>query len=365
VIVSAEITHAVSDATTRAQHEMTICNACRYCEAYCPVFQAMEQRLTFSAGDVTYLANLCHNCGECLYACQYAPPHEFGVDVPKTMSALRVESYAMAAWPSAAAGAFRRPWTTTAVALAASALIVGALGSADAPVAGTADFYAVVPHRVMVAVFGLAGIFAVIALTVGYRRFVAATAAASARETGSAAVAAATHDVLTLRHLHTAGEDCASAEETRRPWRRWMHHCTFYGFGLCAASTTVAAVYHVVFGWIAPYAYTSLPVVLGVAGGIGLLVGPVGLFVTDRGRDPELAHESQAALDGAFLAMLFLTGATGLLLLALREGTAMPSLLAVHLVVVLALFVTLPYGKFVHGIYRAAALVKFRNETTS
>ena len=80
---------------------------------------------------------------------------------------------------------------------------------------------------------------------------------------------------------------------------------------------------------------------------------------------PTLAHGSQAALDGAFLAMLFLTSATGLLLLALREGAAMPSLLAVHLVVVLALFVTLPYGKFVHGIYRAAALVKFRKEARS
>ena len=40
----------------------------------------------------------------------------------------------------------------------------------------------------------------------------------------------------------------------------------------------------------------------------------------------------------------------------------MPTLLVVHLVVVLALFITFPYGKFVHGIYRAAALLKFRRE---
>jgi len=60
--------------------------------------------------------------------------------------------------------------------------------------------------------------------------------------------------------------------------------------------------------------------------------------------------------------MLFLTSLTGLALLVLREQTCMPTLLAVHLAVVLALFVTLPYGKFVHGIYRAAALVKFRRE---
>ena len=72
---------------------MMVCNACRYCEAYCPVFRAMENRRSFSKGDLTYLANLCHNCGECLYACQYAPPHEFGINVPKTMSELRVAAY--------------------------------------------------------------------------------------------------------------------------------------------------------------------------------------------------------------------------------------------------------------------------------
>ena len=119
------------------------------------------------------------------------------------------------------------------------------------------------------------------------------------------------------------------------------------------------------FGWVAPYDYTSLPVVLGTVGGVGLVVGPVGLFAVGRRRDPQLIHGSQAALDAPFLAMLFLTSATGLLLLALRASAAMPSLLLAHLAFVLALFVTLPYGKFVHGIYRAAALVKFRRETGS
>ena len=60
----------------------------------------------------------------------------------------------------------------------------------------------------------------------------------------------------------------------------------------------------------------------------------------------------------SFLALLFLSSLTGLLLLALRETGAMGWLLAIHLGVVLGLFLTLPYGKFVHGIYRSAALVR-------
>jgi citrate/tricarballylate utilization protein len=165
-----------------------------------------------------------------------------------------------------------------------------------------------------------------------------------------------------LKHLHATGDDCVDAEEQRRPWRRWLHHCTFYGFALCFASTTVAAIYHLFFGWIAPYAYLSLPVVLGTVGGLGLVVGPSGLLVLDRRRDAALTHASERSLGAAFLTMLLLTSVTGLLLLVLREQPTMPALLVVHLASVLALFITFPYGKFVHGIYRGAALLKFRRE---
>jgi len=340
---------------------MVVCNACRYCEAYCPVFQAMEQRVTFSSGDLTYLANLCHNCGECLYACQYAPPHEFGIDVPHTLSTLRVESYESFAWPSFAAVAFRRPWIATIAALA-----VGVLASATA--ARTlrvrdADFYRVIPHDTMVLLFGIIGLFAVAAMAIGHRRFTAlADPKGPRRSEGAGRSGQATADALTLKHLHATGEDCVDAEETRRPWRRWMHHCTFYGFALCFASTTVAAIYHLLLGWIAPYAYTSVPVVLGTLGGAGLLIGPVGLFLVDRSRDPQLTDASERSLGSAFLALLFLTSLTGLILLVLREKPYMPTLLVIHLAIVFALFITLPYGKFVHGIYRAAALAKFRRE---
>ena len=60
--------------------------------------------------------------------------------------------------------------------------------------------------------------------------------------------------------------------------------------------------------------------------------------------------------------MLFLTSLTGFLLLMLRGTGAMGLLLAVHLGVVLALFLSLPYGKFVHGLYRFAALMKYAGE---
>jgi citrate/tricarballylate utilization protein len=40
----------------------------------------------------------------------------------------------------------------------------------------------------------------------------------------------------------------------------------------------------------------------------------------------------------------------------------MGPLLALHLGVVFSLFITMPYGKFVHGIYRYVALVRYARE---
>jgi citrate/tricarballylate utilization protein len=101
---------------------------------------------------------------------------------------------------------------------------------------------------------------------------------------------------------------------------------------------------------------------LGTLGGVGLLAGPAGLFWLKLRGDVATRDRQQDGMDLAFLASLFSTSATGLLLLALRETSVMPLLLAIHLATVLALFVTLPYGKFVHGIYRLAALVRYALE---
>jgi citrate/tricarballylate utilization protein len=347
-----------------AAHVMTVCNACRYCEQYCPVFPAMEARGSFGSTDLAYLANLCHNCGECLYACQFAPPHEFGINVPQVLAQVRLRTYEAYCWPPALGAAFRQNGVGTALALTTlfAAVLTAAIRVAnpDGLSAPAGDFYAVMPHGVMVTLFGGVSLFVLLALAIGLRAFWRDVP--QSRVPSMPAIGRALRDALTLRHLHGAGADCTTAEETRPPWRRWCHHCTLYGFLLCFASTTVAAVYHVVFGWHAPHAYLSLPVVLGTAGGLGLLVGPAGLLVVRRRRDSALADADQDGLDESFILLLWLTSLTGLILLVLRDRAVMGYLLAIHLGAVLALFVTLPYGKFVHGLYRTAALVVYAAE---
>jgi len=352
---------------------MSVCNACRYCEAYCPVFPAMERRRAWSTADLAYLANLCHNCGECLYACQYAPPHEFGINVPRTLAHIRLASYLASCWPRPLAALFTRPFAAAAATAALSATLLALLASrfGTAP-RQPADFYAVLPHGVLVLLFSTAALFAAAAMAAAWVR-VQRGIAADAAPAGSdpltprlpiRALVGGAGDALTLRYLHGSGADCTDDEETRRPWRRWFHHCTFYGFALCVASTTVAAIYHELFGWMAPYSYTSLPVVLGTIGGVGLLIGPAGLLALGARRDEALGGGApMRRLDRALIAALLATSATGLLLLALRERPSMPVWLVVHLASVLAFFLTLPYSKFVHGLHRLAALVRFAAES--
>ena len=373
----------LDDLTADGARTLTVCNACRYCEQYCPVFPAMEERTAFARADLTYLANLCHNCGECLYACQYAPPHEFGINVPRTLAEIRLASYEDYAWPRPFAVMFRTHSLLVAVVLVAifsgwMLLLARSTGSPVQRVPPGGDFYAIIPHAAMVALFGSVFAFVVLAIAVGVARFVRDARAANTAPPGgskdpqlrtagartSGAAWRALRDAMTLRHLHASGADCVSNEEERHPWRRWWHHAVVWGFLLCLASTSVAAVYHSVFGWIAPYPYTSLPVVLGSLGGVALLAGCAGLWVVRAHRDGDLSDPGQDGLDRSFLALLFVTSLTGLALLVLRETAVMGGLLALHLGAVLALFVTLPYGKFVHGFYRLAALWVYERSRT-
>jgi citrate/tricarballylate utilization protein len=352
-----------------ADRLMTVCNSCRYCEGLCAVFPAMEMRRAFSDGDLNYLANLCHACGACYVDCQFSPPHEFNVNVPKTLAIARAESYATYAWPRALSGTFARNGLVISIvtALSMAAFIFGfaalndpgvLLGVHTAPGA----FYELMPHNAMVALFGAAFLFAILALVMSVRAFWRDIGEPVGGRAAGGSIFQAIRDASELRYLHGGGVGCYNEDDRPTDRRKLYHHLTFYGFLLCFAATSVATLYHYLLGREAPYAWWDLPVVLGTLGGVGLIVGPVGLFVAKTRRDAALLDEDRYGMDVGFIAMLFLTGVTGLALLALRDTAAMGPLLALHLGAVFALFITMPYGKFVHGIYRFASLVRYAQE---
>ncbi len=359
---------------SEVSRQMQICNACRYCEGFCAVFPAMTRHLEFGKADIHYLANLCHNCGACLHACQYSPPHEFAINVPQAMAQVRVQTYADYAWPPALGALYKRQGLTVALALAAGlalflVLAIQAQGQLfHEPLAG--NFYAIFPHNLLVSMFAPIFLFAVLALGLGVRSFWRDVSPATASNALGEAAMEATSAALRLKYLDGANqpsgnepiEGCPNDDDAPTLWRRRFHHLTFYGFMLCFAATSVATLYHYLFNWQAPYGYTSLPVLLGTVGGIGLLIGPAGLLWLNFTRHASHGDAAQKPMDRGFIVLLFWVSLTGLALLAWRDTSFMALLLAVHLGAVMALFLTLPYGKFAHGIFRSAALLKFAIE---
>ena len=289
--------------------------------------------------------------------------------MPKTLAVARAESYAAYVWPRAFAGAFARNGLVISLvaALSVAAFIFGFAALHDRQVllgvhTGPGAFYKLMPHNAMAALFGAAFLYAIVALVMGVRAFWRDIGEPVGMKTDMAALLQAIRDAGELRYLDGGGVGCFNEDDRPTDRRKLYHHLTFYGFALCFASTCVATLYHYLLAREAPYAWWDLPVVLGTLGGIGLLIGPIGLLTERWKRDPVLVDEARYGMDVAFIVMLFLTSLTGMALLLLRETAAMGPLLALHLGVVFSLFVTMPYGKFVHGIYRFVALVRYAME---
>jgi citrate/tricarballylate utilization protein len=353
-----------TDAIANARREMEICNACRYCEGFCAVFPAVELRREFSAGDLSYLANLCHNCRGCYYACQYSPPHEWGINVPKALAEVRAESYAEYAWPKPLVSMFNRNGTVVslvaALGIAVVLILSMLLNSPDnffgAHSTATESFYEIIPLWAMqivgIATFG----FSLVALAMGARNFW--RDAGPQEKIDPVAIVIALWNVLTLKNLGGGGNGCNDNSEAFSMRRRYLHHAMFYGFLLCFAATTTGFIYHSFLRYPAPYPLISAPVLLGTTGGILMLIGTIGLTAMKFTDDPLPNARRLLGGDVALLMLLAMIALTGLVVLAVRATGAMGLAMAVHLGFILAFFLVLPYSKMVHGIYRSAALLR-------
>lgn len=358
-----------TEVLAEADRLMTVCNSCRYCEGLCAVFPAMEMRRGFADGDLNYLANLCHGCGACYVDCQYAPPHEFNVNVPKILADVRGDSYQSYAWPRSLAPLFEKNGLHISLICASSvaAFMLGFVTWHDpralfAVRSGPGAFYTLMPHNTMALLFGVVFVYSIVAIIMSARNFWRAIGPSPTAVQTALPLLQAMRDAGQLRYLDGGGAGCETSDVQPHDRRRLYHHMTFYGFILCLGSTSVATLYHYFLGREAPYPWYDLPVLLGSLGGVGLLIGPIGLLGQRNTGDTDLRSDKHAGMDVAFLAMLFLTSATGFALLVLRSTPALGLMLALHLGVVMALFLTLPYGKMMHGIYRFLALVRYAQE---
>jgi len=344
-----------TDIIQEARRQTEICNACRYCEGFCSVFPALTRQKAFADGDISHLANLCHNCRGCYYSCQYTEPHEFALNFPAALAEVRQDSWERFAWPAPLARRFHESGVLLALAVAIAFAVAFWLMQMLRPVSGE-GFYAYLAHGVMVAVFAPAFLLPLASVAISLRCYW--------RETGGGRLYL--QDVLggfraaaSLKNLNGGqSQGCNFEDEDRyTDTRRWLHQAVMYGFLLCFASTSSGTILHYAFDMQAPYGFFSLPKLLGIPGGVLLTIGTVGLAWLKTKADPKLGAMLVWGGEMAFIMLLGTTGATGLALYAATGTGAVATLLAIHLGCVLAFFLTLPYSKMVHGFYRLTALI--------
>lgn len=342
-----------------AMKSCVICNSCRYCEGLCAVFPAMENKREFNLQDMDYLAHLCHNCSECFYDCQYAPPHEFNVSIPAQFAALRKQSYKKYAFPNFLSFIFEKNALISTL-LFVVLFFLGFYLAFTPKGSQNGDFFKIMPYTYMTSLFSIVAILVLIALITGIVRYAKAI---ELKNVSFSALMQTLKDAFTLKYLGGhKNEGCTYPNEQRSNVRKFFHHFTAYGFVFCFIATSLGAFYHHFLHIYAPYDFTQLPKIFGFVGGILLCIGTLGLLVLKLNADKKLIDKTSVGMDYVFIFMLFIVSFTGLLLMFLRQSEYLAPLLWLHLSCILTFFILLPYSKFVHIFYRFIALLKYNSE---
>ena len=352
-----------ADLFAEARRQLSVCNACRYCAGYCPVWPELELRTDLSDGDLGYLANLCHDCQDCYTACMYTAPHEFALNPPQVFAGLREDTYRRYAWPR------RLPWRLAgwpgiAAALVAAAALLAAVSAAatgrllSAGASNPAGPYQVVPYALLLVLVGAPALWCAAVLAAGAVRYWHDIHGPLADLARPRTWAASLVQAMQLRHMRGGEAGCDYPGDAPSPARRRFHQALVYGFCLCLVSTVSAAVEQDLLGAGPPYAYLSVPVATGTLGGAGMIVGGVGLLVLKARSDPARGTRGMRAADYAFTAALLALAASGLLTLAVRDTAAFGPVLTAHLAAIMVAFAIAPYTKFAHWTYRLLAIYK-------
>jgi len=366
------------DLFAEAERQLNICNSCRYCEGYCAVFPALERRTVLDAGDITQLANLCHDCQACFEACMYAPPHEFAVDPPKILNAVRLASYhrylPSAGWlrPSWLRPGRLRPswldpgWRAGRGARAmAAALVVVALLALVAATEGIGALlhrgrpYQVIPYPALLVTVLLPCVWSTVVMLRALTAYWHDTHGPLRDLASWRALATALTRAARLDYLRGGGAECPYPGDEPSPARRRLHTAVAGGFTLCFAATLAAAFMQDILGVSPPYPLLSAPVILGTVGGISMLVGCAGLIALKRRSDP-----APGVADYGLIIGLGLLALSGLLTLAFRDTPAFGLILVTHLATIVICFAIAPWTRMVHAAYRFLAIVAEALEQT-
>jgi quinone-modifying oxidoreductase subunit QmoC len=289
----------------------------------------------------------CYGCTECSSQC---PSNAKPASI---MSALRQFATDRFAYPHVLArvvNSWRSFWL---VYLATAAFLVAMIAATGAfsPDPGPIRYAGMIPDSALIPVFSVLTVLPLIAIAVGASRAWSAWYDGSLWATKprilGRSICKAAAEIVAHRKFSTCKE---------RRLRPWAHRAVLFSvLGLAVISGVISLLL------LAGRAYPlSLGNPLKVLSNVfaALLIGGAGYFLLVRVKDASRGNRS-TFFDWAFIVNVLLAGITGVATEAVRvadlRGWAYP-VYFVHLVIVLALAVTLPYTKLAHAVYRVLAV---------
>lgn len=345
-----------------------ICNACRHCEGFCPVWDAMERRNFFEAKDLKFFSYLCHDCRDCFYACPYSEPHEFGLNIPKINSTIRYQVHLENAWPKKASAVMSRGFTAGTIIFVVAFFtlfsIAYLLHGISFLYVYHSSFYNVIPYSVMDDAGLALGIYILAMWIIQGLSYWKEIGGKTSDLFNFRANMISVHEVLSHRWFKGGGSGCDYPKEIGTTTRMYFHGAIFFGFLSAFLATVIAAYLQRILGYLPPYPLLSGPVIFGVIGGFLMIIGTVGFLAMKRISDKTKADSRMLKADYLVIYLLLFVSITGLLTLALRASDFMGLILVLHLSLVGTLFAVVPFSKMNHIIFRYLSLLKNNVETS-
>ncbi len=336
------------------------CFQCATCSAVCDLATPQtafprRQMLWAQWGLADALAGdpsiwLCHQCNDCTARCPRDARPGDAMQAARSILIERLGAPRFMAWLVGRAG------TTWPILLGVPilfwALYIQAVNGFAVP-RTPLSYTDVVPTWMIYSVFLPAAAFALVAAALGARRCWTAWGE-GARRTGSLlqGLGAVASDILGHRRFRTCG--------TARP-RASGHLLLLWGFLGALATTSLLGVAMDVLGVKTPLPQHHPIKILGNASAVLLVLG-VAWLVLNRMTNAA-ATGATRAFDVFFLALVVLLVLSGVGAEIARAFLPVPVALGVyvvHLGMVLSLFLTFPFSKFAHALYRTLAMAHER-----
>jgi len=214
-------------------------------------------------------------------------------------------------------------------------------------------YHEFVPHPSIYVVYTAASIWACVAFAIGGMRFWELSGRGANRQ-GSfwSHLMPALIDIAT----HKKFASCGPAKP-----RRWGHFALLWGFVAAAVASGIIIIAMYGMGEELPLPQLHPAKLIGNLGAVLLVVGGV-ILLRNRLEDAKGTGQTNA-FDAFFLVVVLVVVTTGVLSELGRlffEPALACSVYVVHLGAVLCLFLTAPYSKFAHLLYRTLAMVHER-----